>query len=104
LSALGEAVSALLAQCEPLASLSTAHLSARSRKKLAEGALSIVVYYSNDYGGFVLVGHPGDALPDEPDLRLVVEVAREAKLSWLKFVSDAAVIGGLQVFDEEAAE
>lgn len=97
---MADPVAALLQQAEPLASLSISHLTPASRRKLAEGQLS-VHSYPNEYGGFVHVGVRGDNLPDETDLLAIFDVAIRADLIWLKFDADAAVIDGLPVFDDE---
>ena len=68
------AVAGLLRQAEPLASLSILHLTPISRHLLATGALSVHAY-PNDYGGFVYVGAYGDAVPEEPELKAIFEVA-----------------------------
>lgn len=85
-------------QAEPMASLSLAHLSPTSRRKLASDSLSVYAY-PNDYGGFVYVGGIGGDMPEEPDLFHLAEVAQLAKLVWLKFDECAETIDGLPVFE-----
>jgi hypothetical protein len=97
---MADPVASLLQQAEPLASLSISHLTPASRRKLAEGRLS-VHSYPNDYGGFVYVGVRGDNLPEEADLLVIFDVAMRTELIWLKFDADAAVIDGLPVFEDE---
>lgn len=99
---MADPVTSLLCQAEPLASLSILHLTPATREKLAQGQLSVVAY-PNEYGGFVYVGPRGEDLPEEADLRAIFELARCAALIWLKFDVDAVVIGGLPVFDADAA-
>ena len=95
---LGQIATALLAQSEPMASLSTAHLHVITRHRMVDGALSVHVY-PNEHGGFSYVGETGDTLPEETELRHMILAARFAKLVWLKFDADAAVIPELPVFE-----
>jgi hypothetical protein len=90
---------ALAKASEPLAVLSTAHLTPDTRTRLAEGKLSVLVY-PNEYGGFIYVGDPAENNPTEPELKAVFEVAAQAGLVWLKFDRDAALVEGLPVFAE----
>ncbi|MDE2298438.1 MAG: hypothetical protein KGK18_09740 [Burkholderiales bacterium] len=92
----------LLQLSEPLAALSITHLTAATRQKLAADDLSVNAY-PNDYGGFVYVGAPSYNVPAESDLAVIFKVAEQAGIVWLKFDSDAAVVDGLPVFDEEDA-
>ena len=97
---MNDPVASLMQQAEPLASLSISHLTPASRRKLADGELS-VHSYPNEYGGFVYVGERGDNFPEEADLLAIYETAKRADLIWLKFDADAAVIDGLPVFADE---
>lgn len=92
----------LLQLTEPLAALSITHLTLATRQKLADDDLSVNAY-PNEYGGFVYVGTPRYSVPTEADLAVVFEVAEKAGLVWLKFDSDAAIVDGLPVFDDEDA-
>jgi hypothetical protein len=49
------------------------------------------------------VGVPRCSVPVEPDLVAIFEVAEKAGLVWLKFDSDAALVDGLPMFEEEDA-
>lgn len=98
---MADALKNLIFQMEPMAALSTAHLSSVTLEKLTQGTLSVFAY-PNDYGGFVYVGPPGENLPDEPDLYVIFELARRARLIWLKFDADAGVVEGLPIFDTDA--
>lgn len=89
----------LLKLIEPMAALSTAHLTSETRRKLADKELSVHAY-PNEYGGFVHVGNPFENDPTEPDLAQVFEAARRARLVWLKFDSDAGVVEGLPTYDD----
>jgi hypothetical protein len=93
---------ALLQQSEPLAALSITHLTTDTRQKLAADDLSVNAY-PNDYGGFVYVGAPAYNVPTEADLAAIFKLAEQAGIVWLKFDSDAAIVDGLPVFDEEDA-
>ena len=95
---LNRIAAALLVRSEPLASVSTAHLSVVTRRKILDGTLSVHAY-PNEYGCISFVGQTGDALPEEPEFHDIVLAARHAKLDWLKFDSDADVIPELPVFD-----
>jgi hypothetical protein len=95
-------VASLLQLAEPLAALSITHLTPPTRQKLADDDLSVNAY-PNDYGGFVYVGAPRYSVPAEADLAAIFEVAEKAGIVWLKFDSDAAIVDGLPVFDEEGA-
>ena len=95
-------VASLLQLAEPLAALSITHLTPSTRQKLAADDLSVNAY-PNEFGGVVYVGAPRYNVPDEADLATVFEVAENAGIVWLKFDSDAAIIDGLPVFDEEDA-
>lgn len=95
-------MASLLQLAEPLAALSITHLTAATRQKLAADDLSVNAY-PNDYGGFVYVGAPRYNVPTEADLAAIFEVAEQAGIVWLKFDSDAAIVDGLPVFDDEDA-
>lgn len=95
-------VASLLQLAEPLAALSITHLTPSTRQKLAADDLSVNAY-PNEYGGFVYVGAPRYSVPVETDLAEIFEVAEKAGIVWLKFDSDAAIVDGLAVFDEEGA-
>lgn len=95
-------VASLLKLAEPLAALSITHLTPSTRQKLAADDLSVNAY-PNEYGGFVYVGAPRYNVPTEADLAAIFEVAEKAGIVWLKFDSDAAIVDGLPVFDEEGA-
>jgi hypothetical protein len=95
-------VASLLQLAEPLAALSITHLTPSTRQKLAADDLSVNAY-PNEYGGFVYVGAPRYSVPAETDLAAIFEVAEKAGIVWLKFDSDAAIVDGLPVFDEEGA-
>lgn len=93
-------VASLLQLVEPLAALSTTHLTPATRRKLAAGELSVTAY-PNDVGGFVYVGAPRFNVPAESDLAPIFDLAGRAGIVWLKFDSDAGVVDGLPVFEEE---
>ena len=92
----------LLQLAEPLAALSITHLTPTTRQKLADDDLSVNAY-PNEYGGFVYVGAPRYSVPTEADLAVIFEIAEKAGMVWLKFDSDAAIVDGLPVFDDEEA-
>lgn len=95
----------LLQLSETLAVISICHLSPETRRKLADDSLSVNAY-PNDYGGFIYVGDPGYAVPTEPDLAAIFDVAARARIVWLKVDCDAAIVDGLRVYadlDEENA-
>jgi len=96
-------VASLRELAEPLVALSTAHLTAATRMKLAADDLSVNAY-PNEWGGFVYVGAPRYRIPTEADLATIFEFAERAGIIWLKFDGDAALINGLPVFDESEAE
>lgn len=91
-------VTSLRQKAEPLAALSSAHLTPATRDKLIGNDLSVNVY-PTAHGGFVYVGSPRYDIPAEADLAAVFEVAERAGIVWLKFDADSAVIDGLPVFD-----
>ena len=93
-------VASLLQLAEPLAALSITHLTPFTRQQLAADDLSVNAY-PNDYGGFVYVGAPRYYMPTEADLAAIFDVAEKAGIVWLKFDSDAAVVDGLPVFNED---
>ena len=95
-------VANLLAHAEPLAALSISHLTLTTRQKLADDDLSVNAY-PNEVGGFVYVGAPSYNVPAESDLAAIFSVAEQAGIVWLKFDSDAAIVDGFPVFDEDAA-
>lgn len=95
-------VASLLQLAEPLAALSITPLTPSTRQKLAADDLSVNAY-PNEYGGFVYVGAPRYNVAAEADLATIFEVAENAGIVWLKFDSDAAIVDGLPVFDEEDA-
>lgn len=90
----------LLQLSEPLAALSIRHLSPETRRLLAADDLSVHAY-PNEYGGFVYVGDPGHDIPTEPDLAAIFVVAAQARIIWLKFDRDAAIVDGLPVFEDD---
>lgn len=91
-------VTSLRQQAEPLAALSSSHLTPATREKLIGNDLSVNAY-PTAHGGFVYVGSPRYDIPMETDLAAVFEVAELAGIVWLKFDADSAVIDGLPVFD-----
>lgn len=92
----------LLRHSEPLVAISITHLSGPTRKRLAEGRLSVVAY-PNYYGGFVHVD-TDDTAPDEADLAAIFSIARRCGVVWIKFDADAPTVDGLPTFgDEETA-
>ena len=91
-------VASLQQQAEPLATLSIAHLTPTTRKKLIDNDLSVNAYPTT-YGGFVYVGSPRYDIPMEADLAAVFEVAERAGVVWLKFDAESAIIDELPVFD-----
>ncbi len=95
-------MASLLQLAEPLAALSITHLPPGTRQKLAADDLSVNAY-PNDYGSFVYVGAPRHNVPAEAGLAAIFEVTENAGTVWLKFDSDAVVVDGLPVFDEEDA-
>ena len=90
-------VTSLHQQAEPLAALSSAHLTPATRHKLIANDLSVNAY-PTAHGGFVYVGSPRYDIPTEADLATVFEAAELAGIVWLKFDADSAVIDGLPVF------
>ena len=96
-------VASLRAQAEPLAALSTSHLSSITRLKLANDELSVNAY-PTDCGGVIYVGAPRYRTPTEADLATIFEVAEQAGIVWLKFDSEATMIDGLPVFDVSEPE
>lgn len=92
-------VAQLLKLTEPMAALSTAHLTFDTRRKLADNELSVHAC-PNEYGGFVHVGEPPEIVPTEADLAKIFDVARRARLVWLKFDCDAGVVEGLPTHDD----
>jgi hypothetical protein len=93
-----QVITSLRQQAELLAVLSTEHLTAATRKLLADDDLSVNVY-PTACGGLVYVGTPPYRIPAEPDLAAIFEGAEQAGLAWLLFDREAAVIDGLPVFD-----
>lgn len=91
------ALESLALASEPMAVLSTAHLTPDTRERLAEDKLSVLAY-PNEYGGFVYVGDPVENQPTETDLSVIFEAAVQAGFVWLKFDRDAAKVKGLPVF------
>lgn len=91
-------VHGLRQQAEPLAALSSAHLTPATRQKLIGNDLSVNAY-PTAHGGFVYVGSPRYDIPMEADLAAVFELAEQAGIVWLKFDTDSAVIDGLPVFN-----
>jgi len=83
---------------ELLATLSITHLTAATRRGLADDTLS-VNSYPTLCGGFIYVGTPRYRIPAEPDLAAIFEAAEQAGVAWLMFDREAAVIEGLPVFD-----
>jgi hypothetical protein len=90
-------------QAELLAALSTRHRTLDTRKKLADEGLSVNAYAA-DCCGFVYVGSPPSRTPAEPDLATIFEAAKEARVTWLMFDREAAIIDGLPVFDAAQSE
>ena len=88
-------------QAEPLAALSISHLAPATRQKLADDDLSVNAY-PNEYGGFIYVGAPRYSVPAEPDLATIFAIAEQAGIVWLKFDSDAAIVDGLPIYEEQA--
>lgn len=91
-------VTSLRQQAEPLAALSSAHLTPATRQKLIDNDLSVNAYPTAE-GGFVFVGSPRYDIPMETDLASLFELAEQAGVVWLKFDAQAAIIDGLPVFD-----
>ena len=85
---------------ELLAPLSIRHLTAATRRLLADDALSVNAY-PTACGGFVYVGAPRYRMPTEPDLAAIFEAAEQAGVVWLMFDREAAVIDGLPIFEGE---
>lgn len=92
-------VAGLLKLAEPMAALSIDHLTPLTRRKLADNELSVHAY-PNEYGGFVYVGDSPETAPTEGDLATIFDLARRARLVWLKFDADAGVVDGLQTYGE----
>lgn len=88
---------------ESKAVISTQHLRTETRRKLADGDLSVLAY-PNEYGGFVFVGDPNDNVPSEPDLAEIFAVAIRAKIVWLKIDRDALLVDGLPVYEDAEEE
>jgi hypothetical protein len=92
-------VAQLLVLAEPMAALSIDHLTPLTRRKLADNELSVHAYL-NEYGGFVHVGDSAEIAPTESDLATIFDLARRARLVWLKFDADAGVLDGLPTYRE----
>lgn len=92
-------VTRLRQQAEPLAALSSAHLTPPTRQKLISNDLSVNAYPTTE-GGFVYVGSPRYDIPTEADLAAIFELAEQTGVVWLKFDAEAAVIEGLPVFGD----
>ncbi|MCE4369716.1 hypothetical protein [Xanthomonas hortorum] len=88
---------------EPLAAISLRHLAPDTRRKLAEGTLSVNAY-PHDAGGLVYVGAPAYAVPAEPDLARVFTLAARARIVWLNFDKEAVVVDGLPLYDDDDEE
>lgn len=88
---------------EPLAAISLRHLRPDTLRKLAEGTLSVNAY-PHDAGGLVYVGSPAYAVPTEPDLAEVFALAARARIFWLKFDKDAAIVDGLPLYGDDDEE
>lgn len=87
------------AAMEPMAAISTAHLTTLTRNKLSlEDDQIDVVAYGNEYGGFVYVGAPENVSVYE-DLNTVLVAARAAGCMWVKFDADACEIEGLPTYE-----
>ena len=84
---------------EPIAVLSTSHLSAGTRQLLLENRLSVNAY-PTPTGGFVYVGAPRYDTPLEADLAHLFEVAERAGIVWLKFDPHGTVLASIQTFGE----
>lgn len=89
----------LWAHAEPLIVISTAHLHPDTRKRLADGTLSVLAH-ANDHGGFVYVGTSSENEPTEPELATLFKAARTAGIVWLKVDGDGPVVDGLPTFDD----
>lgn len=89
----------LWAHAEPLIVISTAHLHPDTRKRLADGTLSVIAH-ANDYGGFVYVGTSSENEPTEPELAALFKAARTAGIVWLKVDGDGPVVEGFPTFDD----
>lgn len=89
----------VLAQAEPMVTLSTAHLHSDNRQRLADGALSVLTY-PNEYGGFVYVGEANENDPSEPELAAIFEIVRSASIVWIKFDRDVPAVEGLLTFED----
>lgn len=96
-------VATLKQLAEPLVALSINHLTDSTRQKLTADDLSINAYPS-DFGGLVYVGTPPYRMPTEPDLAAIFAAAEKAGIAWLKFDSDAAIVDGLPVFDQDGSD
>ena len=88
---------------EPLVVLSTAHLSVTTLQRLHADTLSINAYVHR-YGAFLYLGCPPEVLPDETDLRHIVEMAAQADIAWLGFDIEGPVADGLPLFRDPAEE
>lgn len=88
---------------ESLVVLSTAHLSATTLQRLHADTLSINAYVHR-YGAFLHLGCPPEVLPDETDLRHIVEMAAQADIAWLGFDIEGPVADGLPLFRNPAEE
>lgn len=89
----------LWAHAEPLIVISAVHLHPDTRKRLADGMLSVLAY-ANDYGGFVYVGTSSENEPTEPELADIFKAARSAGIVWLKVDGDGPLVDGLPTFDD----
>ncbi len=85
---------------EQLAAISIRHLSPGTRLKLAGNVLSVNAY-PDESGGFVYVGTPVYQVPSEPDLAEVFALAGRANIAWLRFDSEAGIVEGLPLYDDE---
>jgi hypothetical protein len=84
---------------EPIAVLSTAHLSPGTRQLLLENRLSVNAYPTLT-GGFVYVEAPRYDTPLETDLAHLFEAAERAGIVWLKFDEHGTVVPGIEAFGE----
>lgn len=88
---------------EPLAVITTAHLSDSTFAQLKVNQLSVQAYV-HDYGAFIYLGAPLLIRPEEPDLREIAEAAIQAEVTWLGFDVEGAVVEGLPLFRDPEEE
>ncbi len=99
------------AALEPMAAISTAHLSEATLERVLAGGEGYegLVHYPNEFGAFLMIersvqdGTPGaESWPQ--DLVSLVQAARDAGLQWLKLDADAVQVEGLAVYPRIEAE